>query len=155
MVGQWLPPRQLPFRWKCDGCPLFRMIKYRHKNVAARPNWARPGIYSSAVQTAPLKTSTPLFRSLRLHRLNGYQSLAREKRAETRRSSNAIFIYRGRGVTARDRAWNINRLPTSINPQPVFHSCLWLNRDTELPVIFFFKVHWARFVPRDTASCFN
>lgn len=30
---QWLPPpRQLPFRWKCDGCPLFRMIKYRRKN---------------------------------------------------------------------------------------------------------------------------
>lgn len=30
---QWLlPPRQLPFRWKCDGCPLFCMIKYRRKN---------------------------------------------------------------------------------------------------------------------------
>lgn len=31
----WLlpPPRQLPFRWKCDGCPLFCMIKYRGKNA--------------------------------------------------------------------------------------------------------------------------
>jgi len=36
--GQWLPPRQLPFRWKCDGCPLFCMIKYRCKKRLGKPD---------------------------------------------------------------------------------------------------------------------
>lgn len=54
---QWLPPpRQLPFRWKCDGCPLFRMIKYRRKNGVPRPKpGARPW-YSATTQTVLPKT---------------------------------------------------------------------------------------------------
>lgn len=35
---QWPPPRQLPFRWKCDGCPLFCMIKYRRKKRLGKPD---------------------------------------------------------------------------------------------------------------------
>lgn len=34
----WLPQRQLPFRWKCDGCRLFCMIKYRRKKRLGKPD---------------------------------------------------------------------------------------------------------------------
>ena len=82
-----------------------------------------PPRYSAATQTAPPENLHSLSFSLslfccahRLYRSNGYQSLAGEKRAETCRPSNAIFIYRGPEVTTRERTRNINRLPGSINP---------------------------------------
>lgn len=162
LAGQWLPPRQLPFRWKCDGCPLFRMIKYRRKNGVAGPNGARPGILRPRKQlllkTSRLSLSLPrLFLSLssrllhRLYRSNGYQSLAGEKRAETRRPSNAIFIYRGPGVTTRERARNINRLPGSINPDRCT-SRVVDRTATRGPTCDFFDVHGDRSRPRN-APC--
>lgn len=101
------PPRQLPFRWKCDGCPLFRMIKYRRKNGAETRalvfcNHANRGPENSRSSPPPPSLSfrrmdvrpfsCPLLFSNRLSIVKGREKARRE--AETRgRTSNAIFIY--------------------------------------------------------------
>lgn len=112
---QWLPPpRQLPFRWKCDGCPLFRMIKYRRKNGDAQAEtWGPPVVFCNHANRAPenLRSLPPLlclpsflFPSfdkpfsypLPLLSFEGL-SIVNGRKTEGR-NSNAIFIYLYRGI---------------------------------------------------------
>lgn len=93
------PPRQLPFRWKCDGCPLFRMIKYRRKNGVpgaetralvffnhANRKLALLSSFSSLSTNRPsILLPSPLFESV-INRLRG------EKKLDGRAKLEAVLL---------------------------------------------------------------